>query len=157
LICFTIGDSARAIFLQSKLNIEALGKVWSLVDSVGAGKISQNQFMVAMVIIARLRSGQLSSVPLSIPQSLWNSIVTVHDSSPLGSKASSVASVTLPAASVTLPAASVTLPAASPRVEEVPWIIPDADQKQFSTFFDKLDKSKTGFVTGIQIIRNYNR
>ena len=145
-----IGDSARAIFLQSKLNIEALGKVWSLVDSVGAGKISQNQFMVAMVIIARLRSGQLSSVPLSIPQSLWNSIVTVHDSSPLGSKASSVASVTLPAA-------SVTLPAASPRVEEVPWIIPDADQKQFSTFFDKLDKSKTGFVTGIQIIRNYNR
>jgi epidermal growth factor receptor substrate 15 len=139
-----IGDSAKAIFLQSKLNIDVLGKVWSLVDSVGAGKISQNQFMVSMVIIARLRSGQLSSVPLSIPQSLWNSIVAINDSSTLGSKASSVTSVTTP-------------PVGVPQVEEVPWIIPDADQKQFSTFFDKLDKSKTGFVTGIQIRRNYNR
>ena len=130
IVCHVIGESAREMFLQSKLPIDMLGKVWALVDSVGAGKISQNQFMVAMVIIARLRTGNLSSVPLSIPQSLWNSIV---NSGPLAK---------------TPPLAPAN---ALPQVEDVPWIIPDSDQKQFAAFFEKLDKNKTGFVTGIHI------
>lgn len=133
--CNILGESAREIFLQSKLPVDTLGKVWALVDSVGTGKISQNQFMVAMVIIARLRSAHLSSVPASIPQALWNSIAKIHESGGLDSKVSSNT--------------SSAPPLTAPPFEDVHWIIPETDQKQFSTFFDKLDKNKNGFVTGI--------
>ena len=134
------GEAAKEIFLQSKLPLDVLGKVWALVDSVGAGKISQNQFMAAMVIIGKLRSGQISSIPASIPQSLWNSIAisqNIISPSVVESKVSSNTSI----------AASVN----KVQVEEIPWVIPDADQKQFSGFFDKLDKNKSGFVTGITL------
>ena len=123
------GEAAKELFLQSKLPLDILGKVWTLVDSAGIGKLSENQFMAAMVIIAKLRSGQLVSVPTSIPQSLWNSITKFTD---VGIKVSSNNSITNNI----------------PPSDDTPWVIPETDQNQFSLFFDKLDKVKSGFVTG---------
>ena len=114
--------------------METLGKVWALVDPSGSGKIAQNQFLAAMYLIQKLRLGTLASVPSSIPQSLWNSIARATDATPVSTTPS------------THPLGSLGLTS----IPELPWAVPDSDRKQFYGFFDKIDKAKTGYLSGEQ-------
>ncbi|KAJ3279727.1 hypothetical protein HK104_001197 [Borealophlyctis nickersoniae] len=81
------GESARELFLKSTLPVDTLGKIWNLVDTTGAGKLSQNQFALAMFFITRMRQGLIPSLPTSIPPSLFNSIAMGNAGSPSSTSA----------------------------------------------------------------------
>ncbi len=117
--------------------METLSKVWGLVDPSGSGKIAQNQFLAAMYLIQKLRLGTLTSVPLSIPQPLWNSIARATDVAP----------------AAVMPLANATGPPKSEGISGLPWAVPEADRKQFYGFFDKIDKTKTGSLSGMLYLR----
>ena len=162
------GDTARDLFLKSNLPIETLGKIWTLVDPSGSGKIPLSQFVVAMVLITRLRTSQIATVPNSIPTELWQSVSSfvsadasnssvlfdtdtvvqneadnndLFGTLPLPSKAKdSFASNT----NLKSDAFAVGLSSAATIV------LSDEDKKQYAAFFDKLDVLKKGFVTGEQ-------
>ncbi|KAJ8331267.1 hypothetical protein O5D80_000821 [Batrachochytrium dendrobatidis] len=72
---------ARELFLKSNLPIEALGKIWQLVDPTGSGKLPLNQFIVAMHLITEMRLNRLVAVPTSISPALWKSASMALNSS----------------------------------------------------------------------------
>lgn len=90
-----------------------------------------------MWIITKIKTGLLKEVPRFIPSSLWNSITaagtgdTVPASSPL--KATSLS--TNPA-TITSIVADMT----------------DAEKTQYKSYFESLDSSSKGTLTGLQLI-----
>ena len=104
------------------------------MDPEGTGKINQNQFIACMFLILRIRQGTLSSVPLQVPKSLWNSIQANE----------SLSTPIVPPTSTMDKRVSL-----GPSID-LPWIVSESDQKQFYTYFEKLDKGKLGFITGEQ-------
>ena len=132
---------------MSGLTIDVLAKIWNLIDSAGTGKMSQNQFVIAMALIQKLRQGILPSVPPSIPQALVNFVMAANElKSPVGTRPlsnnfeqrQSISSVVNP------------LPTVPEVPKEIPWAVPETDAKQFHAYFEKLDKQKTGFISGEQ-------
>jgi hypothetical protein len=132
-------DSAKDIFLKSGLSVDILGKVWSLGDPTGTGKIQENQFIACMGVLQKLRQGVLTSVPTSFPQLLWTSVAKGDIVPPVGTPASTTSTQQVP------PVESL-----QTLVADLPWAVPESDKRQFYAFFDKLDKKQTGFITGEQ-------
>lgn len=72
-----LGHQAKELFLKSGLALEILGQIWHLV-SAGAASIPLPMFLVAMVIITKLKIGAIATVPVTIPQSFLASIISNH-------------------------------------------------------------------------------
>ena len=114
----TSTDASRGFFLKSGLSNDILGKIWSLVDINGNGLLSVEQFTIAMLIIMKIKTGSLLSVPNTIPSSLWVSV---------GSQ----------------PAARTSVTSHDSKTD-----IPLDSKNQFESFFDNLDTSRKGYLTG---------
>lgn len=68
------GEQAKNIFVRSKLSVERLNAIWSLVDTTNRGALDATQFILAMYFI----QGSMSTpqtipvLPPSIPPFLWD-------------------------------------------------------------------------------------
>ncbi|KAJ3373820.1 Intersectin 1 (SH3 domain protein) [Allomyces arbusculus] len=65
---FVGGDQCRDVMQRSGLPGPVLGKIWALVDIRGSGALTQDEFAVAMKLIAVARSGR--PVPDTLPSEL---------------------------------------------------------------------------------------
>ncbi|KNE54258.1 hypothetical protein AMAG_00250 [Allomyces macrogynus ATCC 38327] len=65
---FVGGDQCRDVMQRSGLPGPVLGKIWALVDVRGSGALTQDEFTVAMKLIAVARSGR--PVPDTLPAEL---------------------------------------------------------------------------------------
>ncbi|KAJ3362417.1 Intersectin 1 (SH3 domain protein) [Allomyces javanicus] len=65
---FVGGDQCRDVMQRSGLAGPVLGKIWALVDVRGSGALTQDEFAVAMKLIAVARSGR--PVPDTLPPEL---------------------------------------------------------------------------------------
>ncbi|KAI9357590.1 hypothetical protein DFJ73DRAFT_758176 [Zopfochytrium polystomum] len=172
---FVTGDAARELFLKSGLAMETLSRVWLLVDTKGAMKLNLNQFMVAMYVISKLKSGSLQGVPAAIPPSLWNAISAATSTLPAtGDTPQPVTTPSLPSTAPVIPRAIPPPPSSvSPKVDRrrsvmqrtpssnsafgaafVPtspsaeWVVKPNDKAMSDRHFDTLDVQKKGFLTG---------
>ncbi|KAJ3035576.1 hypothetical protein HDV00_003638 [Rhizophlyctis rosea] len=172
------GENARELFLKSTLPMDVLSKIWTLVDSTGAGKLSQNQFSVAMFIITRMRQGALTTVPTTIPPQLFNSIAagapstpgTNPTSPPLSPNPTGSAPTTIPppltAQNSFLNSINLPKPPSSPLSRRMSkfgspsagvavsptsggeWAVKDEEKVQYDKYFEAVDVTKKGHVTG---------
>ncbi|KAJ3349104.1 Intersectin 1 (SH3 domain protein) [Allomyces javanicus] len=69
---FVGGDQCRDVMQQSGLPGPVLGKIWALVDVRGSGALTQDEFAIAMKLIAVARSGR--PVPDTLPPELATAI-----------------------------------------------------------------------------------
>ncbi|KAG6874326.1 hypothetical protein C0995_001551 [Termitomyces sp. Mi166 len=65
------GNTARDIFLKSKLSNDTLLQIWNLADTQDRGALDSTDFAIAMYFIQVLMSGQLTFVPTSLPPGLY--------------------------------------------------------------------------------------
>ncbi|KAG2158062.1 uncharacterized protein EDB93DRAFT_1199797 [Suillus bovinus] len=74
------GDKARNVFVKSKLSVDKLSQIWTLCDTQDRGVLDITDFTIAMYLIQACMAGQLSSIPTSIPPSLYEQAggVSVH-------------------------------------------------------------------------------
>ncbi|KAJ3324175.1 hypothetical protein HDU76_013468 [Blyttiomyces sp. JEL0837] len=122
---FVTGDAAKEIFLKSGLAVETLGRIWVLVDPKGALKLNLNQFMVAMFVISRMKSGALKTVPSAIPPALYNAISASTATLNLPSVSPQSSGFPSSTGSAPTPSASVPpLPPASRNAAPAPPLIP---------------------------------
>ncbi|TPX33310.1 hypothetical protein SmJEL517_g03714 [Synchytrium microbalum] len=143
------GEAARDVFLKSGLPTDPLSKIWTLVDTSGSGRLNQNQFMVAMYLISKLRSGALSQVPPSVPQALWNivALAVSPPASPMPTLARTPPSTPGPANG--MPRPSQTPQAMTPQsAAGDSWAVPMADRTSYTAYFEKLDVGNRGYLTG---------
>jgi epidermal growth factor receptor substrate 15 len=69
---FITGDEAVPFFSESKLPEEALAQIWDLADINSAGRLTRDEFAVAMFLIRQQRSKRdgRESLPASLPPNL---------------------------------------------------------------------------------------
>ncbi|KAI8461826.1 hypothetical protein BY996DRAFT_4631241 [Phakopsora pachyrhizi] len=165
------GDKAREIFIKSKLSFDTLGQIWTLADTQSRGSLSVGDFCIAMHLIQLTMSGNLSTLPSTLPQSLFDSAAGKPAAGTLPIPSQLTGQQSLPTVSprrqLTLsnsirpqytgqPApvgntnsqvsntgiASVTSPT------RVPWDISPAELAQSNIYFDTLDINRQGYITG---------
>lgn len=67
-------NNAKQVFLKSALPLEILNQIWKLIDPSNSSKIGLEMFLVAMVLITKIKTGALPNCPVSIPPDLLASI-----------------------------------------------------------------------------------
>ncbi|RDX42684.1 hypothetical protein OH76DRAFT_1488480 [Lentinus brumalis] len=64
-------DKARDVFVKSKLPVDKLSAIWSLADTKNRGALDATDFTIAMYLIQASMSGQLQTIPSSLPPFIY--------------------------------------------------------------------------------------
>ncbi|KAH9810975.1 hypothetical protein DFH28DRAFT_983376 [Melampsora americana] len=168
------GEKARDIFIKSQLSFEKLGQIWTLSDTQSRGSLSVGDFSIAMHLIQLCMSGRLATLPAQLPPALLESApssvnptlaraispqMTGQPSHVLSHSTSSQRQSTLHSAirpqytgqiaSATMhPLASSSQAASSPFQPSGQWDISPAELAQSNVFFEQLDPTRQGYITG---------
>lgn len=142
---FIEGSVAREIFLKAKLPEETLGHIWQLVDVEGRGKLTKNEFVVAMHLIQATLTGALPTLPPQLPPS-WQpwlgngggSSTNVSGHQPQRS----IQAQNVPA----VPVQSGSAPSAPPTRSQAGTTIAPQERAQYDAIFDSLDPQKRGIL-----------
>ncbi|XP_029308748.1 epidermal growth factor receptor substrate 15-like 1 isoform X2 [Cottoperca gobio] len=165
------GDKVRPVLINSKLPLDALGKIWDLSDVDKDGHLDKDEFTVAMHLVYRAMDSE--PVPTALPTSLI----------PPSKRKKSAG--TLPGAVAVLPALSgfmagpaslkESLRSTPPLVSASPfststvnlspkhsfksssppvvnWVVPLADRERYDEIFKKADSDNDGLVNGTEVI-----
>ncbi|XP_034743423.1 epidermal growth factor receptor substrate 15-like 1 isoform X1 [Etheostoma cragini] len=165
------GDKVRPVLINSKLPLDALGKIWDLSDVDKDGHLDKDEFTVALHLV--YRAMEKEPVPTTLPTSLippskrkklagtLPGAVAVLPSlsgfmagpAPLKESLRS----TPPPASATLFSTSTvnfspkhSFKSSSPPV--VNWVVPVADRELYDEIFKKTDSDNDGLVNGTEVI-----
>lgn len=65
------GEKAKGIFIKSQLPVDKLGTIWGLADTHDRGALDLPDFTIAMHYIQGLMNGTISSLPSTLPPSLY--------------------------------------------------------------------------------------
>ncbi|RPD65853.1 hypothetical protein L227DRAFT_123328 [Lentinus tigrinus ALCF2SS1-6] len=65
------GDKARDVFVKSKLPVDKLSAIWALADTKNRGVLDATDFTIAMYLIQASMSGQLQTIPSTLPPSVY--------------------------------------------------------------------------------------
>ncbi|ANZ74899.1 BA75_02507T0 [Komagataella pastoris] len=135
------GAEARNILLKAKLPNHVLGQIWSLADKNDLGRLNKSEFIIAMHLIQVVLSGAVSTIPSSLPQSIWDVANNTVQSSP----APSITSVLNTPLQRQL-SSNLT----GPSTHAVPveqWAISPDQKQQYDRIFEGLDKDSSGFLS----------
>ncbi|KAI7893017.1 uncharacterized protein EV154DRAFT_440444 [Mucor mucedo] len=160
-------NTAKSVFLKSKLPMDTLSQIWYLADVRQSGSLNQSEFIIAMHYIAKLMDGTLSSLPDKLPPAVFQSANgNTTQQSPL------VRNMTInsPAMGFRQPPPShhmMTPPqrartidslgnlafgaaANEPAVQQ--WDVSARERQQFGAYFDKIDANHVGLIQGKEAV-----
>ncbi|KAK3835624.1 MAG: hypothetical protein J3R72DRAFT_212489 [Linnemannia gamsii] len=165
------GDSARGVFLKSKLPVDKLSQIWGLADTKVRGSLDLANFIIAMHYVHRIRDGSITTLPTSLPPSLLKAVSrpTVgagQMSSPaldaqtlarqatggnMGSHNSAVVRQTT--GSIGLRSSPLAKQSTGGVSTDTPWEISPEEKAKFDRFFDQLDTKGSRFLEGEEACR----
>ncbi|KAI0665085.1 hypothetical protein C8Q70DRAFT_904135 [Cubamyces menziesii] len=65
------GEKARDVFVKSKLPVDKLSQIWNLADTKNRGALDATDFTIAMYLIQASMSGQLQTIPATLPPYIY--------------------------------------------------------------------------------------
>ncbi|XP_032386507.1 epidermal growth factor receptor substrate 15-like 1 isoform X4 [Etheostoma spectabile] len=165
------GDKVRPVLINSKLPLDALGKIWDLSDVDKDGHLDKDEFTVAMHLV--YRAMEKEPVPTTLPTSLIPPSKRKKSAGTLPGAVAVLPSLsglmggpaplkeslrsTPPLASATLFSTSTvnfspkhSFKSSSPPV--VNWVVPVADRELYDEIFKKTDSDNDGLVNGTEVI-----
>jgi len=156
------GDQAKQIFEKSGLPNDVLGRIWMLADTEQRGALVQTEFVIAMHLLASMKSGALRGLPAILPAGLYEA-ATRRPSAAGIPRQQSPTTATPPISAVPrqltgqgpIPQMRTGSPLGrAPVVTQTTgdWLITPADKARFDQFYDELDKTKKGFITGEEAV-----
>ncbi|KAI9652443.1 MAG: hypothetical protein M1831_006786 [Alyxoria varia] len=150
---FLAGDGAKRVFEKARLPNEVLGQIWALADREQRGALNCAEFVVAMHLLASMRSGAIRAVPPTLPPSLYEAAAPKPPSIPQSSS--------IPRQTTGQGPKRTDSPLATQQVGTSPvsaqhtgndWLITPADKARFDHAFGTMDRSGRGYVTGEQAV-----
>lgn len=159
------GETAKQIFERAQLPNEMLGRIWNLSDTEQRGALGLTEFIIAMHLLASLKSGAMRALPQVLPPGLYEA--AARRGAPLRQGSGSRPSSDIPLASaiprqftgVAAPRTAspvARFPYGTPPLSAQPtgtdWAITPQDKAQFDSIFGTVDKDNRGFVTGEQAV-----
>ena len=160
------GETAKHIFERAQLPNETLGRIWFLADTSQRGALDLTEFIIAMHLLASLKSGALRALPQILPSGLYEAAVR-RGAPPRQGSGSRPNSDSIPASAIprqfsgggpqrtASPLASRPHPVASPLAASPTgsdWAISPQDKAQFDHIFATVDTQNRGFITGEQAV-----
>ncbi|OCH95293.1 EF-hand protein [Obba rivulosa] len=137
------GFQARAVLLKSRLPEQILSRVWDFADVNRRGFLDLGEFTVAMYLIQALMGGRITSLPQSLPDSVYDLAGVRRNASGIshlsGEQITSTSS---------LAASSSTLSQHGPSSSAREWDIPPSLKAQSDKIFDTLDPQRSGRLVG---------
>ena len=130
-----------------------LGQIWSVTDREARGSLNQTEFVVAMHLLASMRSGNMKTLPQTLPQGLWDAAArrvmpvqaTGIPRQLTGQGAPQRTQSPLARQAVTF----APLPSQSTGGD---WLITPQDKARFDSQFATLDRERRGYITGDQAV-----
>lgn len=153
------GEQARAIFERAGMPNEILGRIWALADVEQRGALNVTEFIIAMHLLASLKSRAMPGLPTVLPPGLFEAAsrrpatrqLTGQPTGGLGpiprqmSGAGSRASP-LGGSPYGIP------PQITGQVTGSNWAISPQDKVRFDSIFAGLDKASRGVITGEEAV-----
>ncbi|KAI9244241.1 hypothetical protein BY458DRAFT_447881 [Sporodiniella umbellata] len=144
-------ETARNVFLKSKLPTDTLGQIWALADVRQSGTLSQTEFVIAMHYIAKLMDGTLKSLPDKLPSAVFQS-ASGTAASPMIAHPSASSLGRQPTV-MTPPQRSQTIDSlGNMAFGQSEWDVTAQERKQFNTYFDKIDSGRHGHIQGKEAV-----
>ncbi|KAG1458602.1 hypothetical protein G6F46_007249 [Rhizopus delemar] len=148
-------ETARNVFLKSKLPVDTLSQIWNLADVRQSGTLNQSEFIIAMHYIAKLMDGTMKTLPDKLPPVVFQSATAVETPSPLMSNIVSP-SLTRQASMMTPPQRARTIDSLGSLAFGAPatqdWDVTAQEKQQFDTYFDKIDSNHTCYIQGKEAV-----
>ena len=164
------GDQARTIFEKSGLPNEILGRIWQLADTEQRGALVQTEFVIAMHLLTSMKAGTLRGLPHVLPAALYEAAtrrMPAPRQSPqtTGPVASAIPRQLSGSAHMRpMPrsplgpqptgglAPQVTGPLQPQMTGSSDWLVSPADKARFDQFYNDLDKTNKGYITGEEAV-----
>ena len=151
------GETAKSIFERAQLPNETLGRIWALADAEQKGALGLTEFIIAMHLLASMKSGSMRAVPQALPAGLYEA--AARRGAPRQGAGSRPTSDSVP---TTIPrqfsGAGYQGPPRSgfgfqqPTAGVDQWLISPQDKSQFDSIFMSVDTQNRGFITGDQAV-----
>ncbi|OAC97897.1 hypothetical protein MUCCIDRAFT_117395, partial [Mucor lusitanicus CBS 277.49] len=164
-------NTARNVFIKSKLSMETLSQIWYLADVRQSGSLNQTEFIIAMHYIAKLMDGTLSSLPDKLPPAVYqsaqsDSLTTTNTttqspmmrnmsiSSPSFHSARQQSIMTPPQRARTIDSLGNLAFGPSSAIHEPvqQWDVSAQEKQQFDAYFDKIDSHRAGAIQGKEAV-----
>ncbi|KAK0639157.1 hypothetical protein B0T16DRAFT_422541 [Cercophora newfieldiana] len=157
------GDQAKQIFEKSGLPNDVLGRIWMLADTEQRGALVQTEFVIAMHLLASMKSGALRGLPNILPAALYEAATRRTPVPGVLPRQQSPTTATPPISAVprqltgqgSIPQMRTGSPLGRPPVVAQTtgdWLVLPADKARFDQLYDELDKTKKGFITGEEAV-----
>ncbi|KAL4208196.1 hypothetical protein CU097_011449 [Rhizopus azygosporus] len=153
-------ETARNVFLKSKLPVDTLSQIWNLADVRQSGTLNEAEFIIAMHYIAKLMDGTLKALPDKLPPAVFQSATGSAAQSPLVRNMASPA-ITRQASIMTPPQRARTIdslgslafgaPPATGSID-LDWDVTPQERQQFNVYFDKIDSAHSGYIQGKEAV-----
>ncbi|KAK3370854.1 hypothetical protein B0T24DRAFT_627197 [Lasiosphaeria ovina] len=157
------GEQAKQIFEKSGLPNDLLVRIWMLADTEQRGALVLTEFVIAMHLLTSMKTGTLRGLPNILPAALYEA--ATRRASVVGAvpRQQSPTTATPPVSAVPRQLTGQTsvqqLRTGSPlgRQPLAPqttgdWLVTAAEKVKFDQFYDELDKTKKGFITGEEAV-----
>ncbi|GAN04352.1 hypothetical protein MAM1_0061c03812 [Mucor ambiguus] len=162
-------NTARNVFIKSKLSMETLSQIWYLADVRQSGSLNQTEFIIAMHYIAKLMDGTLSSLPDKLPAAVYQSAQSdplttattqspmmrnMTISSPSFHNARQQSIMTPPQRARTIDSLGNLAFGPSSAIHEPvqQWDVSAQEKQQFDAYFDKIDSHRAGAIQGKEAV-----
>ncbi|KAI8354042.1 hypothetical protein BD560DRAFT_484518 [Blakeslea trispora] len=154
-------ETAKNVFLKSKLPMDTLSQIWYLADVRQSGTLNQAEFIIAMHYIAKLMDGSLTSLPDKLPPAVFQSAnggstplarnMTIQSPSFHNTRQSMM---TPPQRARTIDSlGSLAFGPSAPIHEPIQqWDVTAQEKQQFDAYFDKIDSTKAGLIQGKEAV-----
>ncbi|KAK6844849.1 hypothetical protein PG995_014959 [Apiospora arundinis] len=157
------GDQAKSIFEKSGLPNEVLGRIWQLADTEQRGSLVMTEFVIAMHLLTSMKTGALRGLPNVLPAALYEAATrrgSVSRQSPqttgqplsaiprqLSGSAHMRPGGQMPRSPLNPQATGLT-----PQMSGSDWAVTPVDKQRFDQFYNDLDKTNKGFITGEEAV-----
>ncbi|KAK8009268.1 ef hand domain-containing protein [Apiospora marii] len=160
------GDQAKSIFEKSALPNEVLGRIWQLADTEQRGSLVQTEFVIAMHLLTSMKTGALRGLPNVLPAALYEAAtrrgsMSRQSPQPTGQPLSAIPRQLsgsahmrpggqMPRSPLNPQATGGLTPQMSGSGSD--WAVTPVDKARFDQFYNDLDKTNKGFITGDEAV-----
>ncbi|KAK7947975.1 uncharacterized protein PG986_008861 [Apiospora aurea] len=157
------GDMARTIFEKSGLPNEVLGRIWQLADTEQRGSLVQTEFVIAMHLLTSMKTGALRGLPNVLPAALYEAAtrrgsMSRQSPQPTGQPLSAIprqlsgSAHMRPAGQMPRSPLNPQATGLTPQMSGSDWAVTPVDKARFDQFYNDLDKTNKGFITGEEAV-----
>ncbi|KAF2119002.1 hypothetical protein BDV96DRAFT_610840 [Lophiotrema nucula] len=161
------GENAKQIFEKAKLPNDILGRIWNLADTEQRGALGVTEFIIAMHLLASVKTGVMKQLPNNLPAGLYEAASRRgpippppgrprpdDPLAPIPRQFSGAGSQRNQSPITSRPPYGTPPQTAQPTGSD--WLISAQEKTSYDTLFNRVDTFGRSFITGEQAVQFFS-